>query len=501
MLRNSAFDEYHDRYEKWFATHQAAYASELLAVRSLLPREGLGFEIGVGTGRFAAPLGVGIGIDPSPAMLRYAQGRRIQVVQGVAEQLPFAADSFDYGLIVTTICFVEDPLAMLREARRVIKPEGSLTVAFVDRESVLGQQYLACQAESLFYRRAMFFTTAEVEELLCNSGFPCQEWVQTLSAPLSEMKEIEPLRSGRGANAFVVVKGMGTKHDRYKELLKNKEMFQRIAEFSAEWLYWRGPEGKMHYVSPAASEISGYEVDELMSFPEMCEAIIHTEDRSLWREHVHQADTGGKPVPIEFRVVTKEGTVRWISHVCRPIYGKNVDFLGISGSNRDITARRQAEEQLNFLSTHDNLTGLFNRSYFNAEMERLAAGRQFPVSIVMADVDGLKQVNDRFGHAAGDVMLQQAAKVLTGAFRAEDVVARIGGDEFAVLLPGADNRMVTELLNRIATSQEAVNCSGPECPVSLSLGAATIRSGEKLSSALKLADKRMYQNKFTKKHR
>lgn len=205
--RNVVFDQHHPRYEEWFVNHAAAYYSELLAVRALLPCGGEGLEIGVGTGRFAAPLGVQVGVDPSVAMLEHARMRGIRVVRGVAERLPFAAASFDYGLIVTTLCFVDDPAAMLREARRVIKPDGCLLVGFIDRETSLGQEYLAHQSESLFYRDATFYSAAEVESLLRNCGFPCQVWVQTLSRPLSEVREIEPLQPGRGTGAFVVVRG------------------------------------------------------------------------------------------------------------------------------------------------------------------------------------------------------------------------------------------------------------------------------------------------------
>jgi SAM-dependent methyltransferase len=210
MPRNAPFDAHHRRYENWFATHEAAYCSELLAVRALLPWEGIGLEIGVGTGRFAAPLGVRVGVDPSAAMLEYAHARCICVVQGVAEQLPFATASFDYALIVTTICFVDDARAMLREARRVIKPDGCLVIGFIDRESALGQEYLAHQAENVFYREATFYSAKDVERLLCDSGFPCQVWVQTLSGLLPEMREIEPLHAGRGTGAFVAVRGMAT---------------------------------------------------------------------------------------------------------------------------------------------------------------------------------------------------------------------------------------------------------------------------------------------------
>jgi len=210
MPRNAPFDAHHRHYENWFATHETAYYSELLAVRALLPWEGTGLEIGVGTGRFAVPLGVRVGIDPSTAMLEYARARGIRVVQGVAEQLPFAADSFDYALIVTTICFVDDAGAMLREARRVIKPEGCLVIGFIDRESTLGQEYLARQAANVFYREATFYSAKEVERLLCDCGFPCQVWVQTLSGLLPEMREIEPLHAGRGTGAFVAVRGMAT---------------------------------------------------------------------------------------------------------------------------------------------------------------------------------------------------------------------------------------------------------------------------------------------------
>jgi SAM-dependent methyltransferase len=138
------------RYEAWFERHEAAYLSELLALRALVPWSGLGLEIGVGSGRFAAPLGIRVGVDPSPRMLALAPARGIAVVQGVAEVLPFAPASFDHALVATTICFVDSPAYMLAEAHRVLRPGGTLVIGFVDRQSPIGQDYLAHQAENVF---------------------------------------------------------------------------------------------------------------------------------------------------------------------------------------------------------------------------------------------------------------------------------------------------------------------------------------------------------------
>jgi SAM-dependent methyltransferase len=200
------FVRHHERYDDWFERHRAAYLSELLAVRALLPWSGRGIEIGVGTGRFAAPLGVEFGIDPAAEMLAYAWARGVRVACAVAEALPFAHATFDYGLIVTTICFVDDVTAMLAEAHRVLKPGGALVIGFIDRTSRLGRHYLAHQAENVFYRDAKFYSADEVERLLRDTGFTGPIWAQTLSKPLAEIREIEPLRADRGQGAFVVVK-------------------------------------------------------------------------------------------------------------------------------------------------------------------------------------------------------------------------------------------------------------------------------------------------------
>lgn len=207
MPETDPFDTYAARYDSWFERHESAYYSELLAVRALLPWHGLGLEIGVGSGRFAEPLGIQIGVDPSRAMLEQSiSRRRIIAVQGKAEALPFASTCFDYALVVTTLCFVDDPTAMLKEAYRVLKPKGHLVVGFIDRTSTLGQHYRAHQTESVFYREATFFSASEVNELLDDAGFGPRVWVQTLSAPLTEVTTIEPLRAGCGAGAFVVVR-------------------------------------------------------------------------------------------------------------------------------------------------------------------------------------------------------------------------------------------------------------------------------------------------------
>jgi ubiquinone/menaquinone biosynthesis C-methylase UbiE len=205
MPRVGPFEAHHQRYEAWFGKHEAAYISELLALRPFVPWEGRGIEIGVGSGRFAAPLGVQVGLDPSRAMLAYAAARGIEVVQGTAEELPFADASFDHSLVVTTICFVDSPEEMLAEAHRVLRPRGSLVIGFIDRESALGQDYLAHQFENVFYREATFYSAAEVARLLEECGFAIGDWGQTLALPLAETLDIEPLQSGRGQCAFVVV--------------------------------------------------------------------------------------------------------------------------------------------------------------------------------------------------------------------------------------------------------------------------------------------------------
>jgi len=203
--RVAPFEVHHQRYEAWFEKHEAAYISELLALRPFLPWVGRGLEIGVGSGRFAAPLGVQVGVDPSAAMLAHAAARGIEVVEGTAEDLPFDAGSFDHALVVTTICFVDSPAQMLAESRRVLRPGGRLVIGFIDRESALGQHYLAHQAESVFYREATFLSSDEVQDLLLGAGFTISAWGQTLAHPLPETREIEPLRPGRGQCAFVVV--------------------------------------------------------------------------------------------------------------------------------------------------------------------------------------------------------------------------------------------------------------------------------------------------------
>lgn len=208
--KTGPFVQHHRRYEEWFTRHGPAYASELLAVRALLPWEGQGLEIGVGTGRFAGPLGVKFGIDPAGEMLRYARARGVNGARAVGEALPFADAVFDYTLLVTTICFIDDARTMLLEIARVLRSGGKLVIGLIDRESALGEKYVAHQAENVFYREATFYSAAEIERLLKDAGFTDLVWVQTLSAPLSEIHQIEPIRTGTGQGAFLAVRAQNS---------------------------------------------------------------------------------------------------------------------------------------------------------------------------------------------------------------------------------------------------------------------------------------------------
>ena len=206
MVRVESFEKNVDRYEAWFDRNRAAYESELEALRALLPKSGEGLEVGVGTGRFAAPLGVRVGVDPSVAMSRVAVERGIEVYFGVGENLPCKDTSFDFVLLVTAICFLDDVPAALGEAYRVLRPEGYILVGFIDRESTLGKVYEQRKQDNEFYRQATFLSVDEVVSHLQQAGFRDFVFRQTIFQNPEEMKQSAPVRPGYGEGSFVVVR-------------------------------------------------------------------------------------------------------------------------------------------------------------------------------------------------------------------------------------------------------------------------------------------------------
>jgi SAM-dependent methyltransferase len=208
MPRTAPFEEHTDQYEQWFEAHEDAYRSELAALRRLLPRSesGFGVEIGVGSGRFAAPLGIEVGVDPAAAMLAYARDRGIDVVRGVAEALPFVDEAFDTALIVTTICFVDDVGRTLAEADRVLAPDGSLVIGYVDRDSPVGRTYQELKEDHPFYRAATFVSTDELLAALEAAGFDTFEFVQTIYRLPDEIDGPEPIEEGYGDGSFVGIR-------------------------------------------------------------------------------------------------------------------------------------------------------------------------------------------------------------------------------------------------------------------------------------------------------
>ena len=205
-MKTAPFETHTLEYEEWFEINKYVYESELEAVRLMLPKQGRGIEIGVGTGRFAAPLGIKLGVEPSPKMREIAEKRGIKVIDSVAEKLPFGNESFDYALMVTTLCFLDDVDVSFNEVYRILKPTGVFINGFVDKESRIGRMYEAHKQESPFYRIAKFYSVDEVVDHLEKVGFKDFEFNQTVFHELSDIKSIEPVKPGYGEGSFVTVK-------------------------------------------------------------------------------------------------------------------------------------------------------------------------------------------------------------------------------------------------------------------------------------------------------
>ncbi|MCK4534366.1 MAG: PAS domain S-box protein, partial [Syntrophobacterales bacterium] len=207
----------------------------------------------------------------------------------------------------------------------------------------------------------------------------------------------------------------------------------------------------------------------------------------------------GEIITVEVDNVRLKGKESIVWTKVAPMFNAAGEKTGAIESIRDITEQKMVEKQLRYLSTHDSLTGLYSRVFFEEEVFRFERGRAFPVSIVMLDVDDLKWVNDTRGHGAGDALLKRVAQVLGMAFRADDIAARIGGDEFAVLLPGTGISTTERIILRLKNFLINHNEKYPDLPLSLSIGVAEGFKGDSLASVQKKADELMYREKLSKK--
>ncbi|MDH7498651.1 MAG: PAS domain-containing protein, partial [Syntrophomonadaceae bacterium] len=282
------------------------------------------------------------------------------------------------------------------------------------------------------------------------------------------------IRDHRGTTYTWIGAGTDITERRVAEasLRASEERFRTLADNIAEGIYLVDAGLQPLFYNPAIETIFGRPSSFFMEdHPRAFLSCVHPEDVEKVTEAFFAADPGSSR-EVTYRIVRPDGEVRYLRDVMRVVRDQSGGIRAYQGLISDITEQHLAEERLRYLSRYDALTGLYNRGYFEAEMRRLQQEQPVPLGMVVCDVDGLKLVNDTLGHEAGDNLLVAAAGVVLDCLDDRATVARIGGDEFAVVLPAADEEEVARRCRDIRQAVDRYNARNPELPLSISLGYA-----------------------------
>ena len=256
--------------------------------------------------------------------------------------------------------------------------------------------------------------------------------------------------------------------------------------------------GKIMLLNPIAETLTGWTKQDALGQPVNCVFMVEDEiSNKITESIVTKILHRGKSLKLSDRsiLVSKTGKRIPISDSAAPILDDNGTLKGVVLIFRDVSTERRKNEEIEYLSFHDKLTGLLNRRYFERAVHKMGKAENLPVSIIMGDLNGLKMINDAFGHETGDHMLIKAASALRKLCRPEDVVARTGGDEFTLLLPNAGQDYAEKLCDRIKDTFSQTSAGAMK--LSISLGYSTKRSAhDDIRNTMRDAEDMMYRNKL-----
>ncbi len=299
----------------------------------------------------------------------------------------------------------------------------------------------------------------------------------------------------KGARLGVLLEDATEARLAQQKLAEGELMFRMISENSRDCLCLHGERARYIYASPAIRTLLGYEPEEIIG--KMPFEFAHPDDlQSILEPFRRMMITGAPFGGVTARYRRKDGVYRWLETMVVKVDGCPLPGVLYQSSTRDVTERKQLEERLTEMGYRDALTGLYNRGYFEEELKRLDRRRGGSVGLIIVDVDGLKVVNDALGHDAGDELLKRAAQTLLECFRHDDLVARIGGDEFAVLINDVAMDDLRQAGRRIMRTAEENSC-GNAPVLSLSLGYAVgENNATPMRELFRAADDNMYRDRL-----